>query len=281
MGRASHGDETADLPPAGRHRWMLCSTWGLNQLDPNNMDHMALVELKKSVQGNLMKDVNETRIFTEKSAKTSGEIATAIIKYANEFNSESAARLSQTLKNLTTSINTNLEAIVDNAKKNHKALEKQRDKKESDINTMVTGGFETLLDKVEKRLAEHEKLLSTNVAICAERRDSESAMRAKGKITFDEMFLTSVTIGGKAMNRTERSFQGKPRRLHRALWRGRPLRNLVHGDHRHATGQRRQPRAGKLPLRDRKSGRKDEDDRDKSDRQYRTERWRQGVCVKD
>merc|ERR1711879_490787 len=203
MGRASHGDETADLPPAGRHRWMLCSTWGLNQLDPNNMDHMALVELKKSVQGNLMKDVNETRIFTEKSAKTSGEIATAIIKYANEFNSESAARLSQTLKNLTTSINTNLEAIVDNAKKNHKALEKQRDKKESDINTMVTGGFETLLDKVEKRLAEHEKLLSTNVAICAERRDSESALGAKGKITFDEMFLTSVTIGGKAMNRTE------------------------------------------------------------------------------
>jgi len=182
----------------------------LNQLDPNNMDHMALVELKKFVQGNLMKDVNETRIFTEKSAKTSGEIATAIIKYANEFNSESAARLSQTLKNLTTSINTNLEAIVDNAKKNHKALEKQRDKKESDINTRVTGGFETLLDKVEKRLSEHEKLLSTNVAICAERRDSESALGAKGKITYDEMFLTSVTIGGKAMNRTELKEVFKP-----------------------------------------------------------------------
>merc|ERR1719166_797310 len=175
----------------------------VDQLDPNNMDHMALVELGKFVQGNLTKDVNETRIFTEKSAKTSGEIATAIIKYADESNSESLARLSQTLKNLTTSINTNLEAIVDNAKQNHKALKKQRDKKESDINTMVTGGFETLLDKVEKRLAEHEKLLSTNVAICAERRDSESAMRAKRKITFDEMFLTSVTIGGKAMNRTQ------------------------------------------------------------------------------
>merc|ERR1712012_388666 len=175
----------------------------LNQLDPNNMDHMALVELRKFVQGNLTKDVNETRIFTEKSAKASGEIATAIIKYANEFNSESAARLSQTLKNLTTSINTNLEAIVDNAKKNHKALEKQRDKKESDINTMVTGGFDALLDKVEKRLSEHERLLSTNVAICAERRDSESAMGARGKIAFDEMFLTSVTIGGKAMNRTQ------------------------------------------------------------------------------
>merc|ERR1712180_524074 len=146
----------------------------LNQLDPNNMDFMALVELKKFVEGNLTKDVNETRIFTEKSSKASGEIATAIIKYANEFNSESAATLTQTLKNLTTSIDTNLEAIVDNAKKNHKALEKQRDKKESDINTMVTDGFETLLDKVEKRLSEHEKLLST-----------------------------SVTIGGKAMNRTQ------------------------------------------------------------------------------
>merc|ERR1711978_484648 len=175
----------------------------VDQLDPNNMDHMALVELGKFVQGNLTKDVNETRIFTEKSAKTSGEIATAIIKYANEFNIESAARLTQTLKNLTTSIDANLEAIVDNAKKNHKALKKQRDKKESDINTRVTGGFETLLDKVEKRLSEHERLLSTNVAICAERRDSESAMGAKGKITFDEMFLTSVTIGGKAMNRTQ------------------------------------------------------------------------------
>merc|ERR1712165_434242 len=175
----------------------------LNQLDPNNMDHMALVELRKFVEGNLMKDVNETRIFTEKSAKTSGEIATAIIKFANEFNSESAARLTQTLKNLSISINTNLEAIVDNAKQNHKALKKQRDKKESGINTMVTGGFETLLDKVEKRLFEHEKLLSTNIAICAERRDSESAMRAKGKITYDGMFLTSVTIGGKAMNRTQ------------------------------------------------------------------------------
>merc|ERR1712079_663436 len=110
----------------------------LNHLDPNNMDHMALVELRKFVQGNLMKDVNETRIFTEKSAKTSGEIATAIIKYANEFNSESAARLTQTLKNLTTSIDTNLKVIVDNAKENHKALEKQRDKKESGINTLVT-----------------------------------------------------------------------------------------------------------------------------------------------
>jgi len=175
----------------------------VDQLDPNNMDHMALVELGKFVQGNLTKDVNETRIFTEKSAKTSGEIATAIIKYANEFNSEAVARLSQTLKNLSTSIDANLEAIVDNAKKNHKALQKQRDKKESDINTRVTGGFETLLDKVDKRLSEHEKLLSTNVAICAERRDSESAMGAKGKIAFDEMFLTSVTIGGKAMNRTQ------------------------------------------------------------------------------
>merc|ERR1712180_571733 len=164
----------------------------LNQLNPNNMDHMALVELRKFVLGNLTKDVNETRIFTEKSAKASGEIATAIIKYANEFNSESAATLTQTLKNLTTSIDTNLEAIVDNAKKNHKALEKQRDKKESDINTMVTDGFETLLDKVEKRLSEHEKLLSTNVAICAERRDSESAM------------------GGKGMNRTELKEVFKP-----------------------------------------------------------------------
>merc|ERR1712156_557325 len=172
-------------------------------LDNYNMDDMALVELKKFVEGNLTKDVNETRIFTEKSSKASGEIATAIIKFANEFNSESAARLTQTLKNLSTSINTNLEAIVDNAKKNHKALEKQRDKKESGINTRVTGSLETLLDKVEKRLYQHEKLLSTNVAICAERRDSESAMGGERKITYDEMFLTSVTIGGKAMNRTE------------------------------------------------------------------------------
>merc|ERR1719322_1546806 len=175
----------------------------VDQLNPNNMDHMALVELRKFVQGSLTKDVNETRIFTEKSAKASGEIATAIIMYANKFNSESLARLSQTLKNLSTSIDANLEAIVDNAKKNHKALKKQRDKKESSINTLVTGGFETLLDKVEKRLSEHEKLLNTNVAICAQRRDSESALGAKGKIAFDEMFLTSVTIGGKAMNRTQ------------------------------------------------------------------------------
>merc|ERR1712012_1206462 len=175
----------------------------VDQLDPNNMDHMAPVELKKFVQGNLTKDVNETRIFTEKSTKASGEIATAIIEYANKLNSESAAILSRTLKNLSTSIDANLEAIVDNAKKNHKALENQRDEKESGINTRVTGGFETLLDKVEKRLAEHEKLLSTNVAICAERLDSESAMGAKRKITYDEMFLTSVTIGGKAMNRTQ------------------------------------------------------------------------------
>merc|ERR1711910_125066 len=171
---------------------------------------MALVELRKFVEGNLMKDVNETRIFTEKSAKASEELASAIIKYANEFNSESAARLSQTLKNLSISIDTNLEAIVDNAKQNYKALKKQRDKKESSINTLVTGGFETLLDKVEKRLSEHERLLSTNVAICAERRDSESAMGAKGKITYDEMFLTSVTIGGKAMNRTELKEVFKP-----------------------------------------------------------------------
>merc|ERR1712012_1459503 len=89
----------------------------LNQLDPNNMDHMALVELRKFVQGNLTKDVNETGIFTEKSTKASGEIATAIIEYANKLNSESLARLTQTLKNLSTSIDANLEAIVDNEKK--------------------------------------------------------------------------------------------------------------------------------------------------------------------
>merc|ERR1712012_1190382 len=175
----------------------------LNQLNPNNMDHMALVELKKFVQGNLTKDVNETRIFTEKSTKASGEIATAIIEYANKLNSESAAILSRTLKNLSTSIDANMEAIVDNAKKNHKALENQRDEKESGINTRVTGSYETQLDKVEKRHSEPEKLLSTNVAICAERRDSESAMGAKGKTTYDEMFLTSAAIGGKAMNRTQ------------------------------------------------------------------------------
>merc|ERR1712223_251445 len=85
----------------------------LNQLDPNNMDHMALVELRKFVQGNLTKDVNETRIFTEKSAETSGEIATAIIEYANKVNKESLDRLSRTLKNLSISIDANLEAIVD------------------------------------------------------------------------------------------------------------------------------------------------------------------------
>merc|ERR1712038_234919 len=96
----------------------------LNQLDPNNMDHMALVELRKFVQGNLTKDVNETRIFTEKSSNTSGEIAAAIIKYANKFNSESVTRLSQTLKNLSTSIDTNLEAIVDNAKKEPQSSKK-------------------------------------------------------------------------------------------------------------------------------------------------------------
>merc|ERR1712156_1255389 len=74
----------------------------LNHLDPTNynMDHMALVELRKFVQGNLTKDVNETRIFTEKSAETSGEIATAIIEYANKVNKESLDRLSRTLKNL-------------------------------------------------------------------------------------------------------------------------------------------------------------------------------------
>jgi len=182
----------------------------VDQLDPNNMDHMALVELRKFVQGNLTKDVNETRIFTEKSAETSGEIATAIIEYANKVNKESLDRLSRTLKNLSISIDANLEAIVDNAKQNYKALKNQRDKKESGINTRVTGNFETLLDKVEKRLSEHEKLLSTNIAICAERRDSESALGAKGKITYDDMFLTSVTIGGKAMNRTELKEVFKP-----------------------------------------------------------------------
>merc|ERR1712062_3695 len=184
----------------------------LNHLDPTNynMDEMAMVELKKFVEGNLTKDVNETRISTEKSAKASGEIATAIIEYANKLNSESLARLSRTLKNISTSIDANLEAIVDNAKGNHIALEKQRDKMESGINTMVTGGFETLLDKVEKRLSQHEKLLSTNIAICAERRDSKSALGAKGKITYDDMFLTSVTIGGKAMNRTELKEVFKP-----------------------------------------------------------------------
>merc|ERR1712223_2279395 len=226
----------------------------LNQLDPNNMDHMALVELKKFVQGNLTKDVNETRIFTEKSANASGEIASAIIEYANKFNSESAARLSQTLKNLSTSIDSNLEAIVDNAKKNHKALEKQRDKKESSINTRVTEGFETLLDKVEKR---------------------------QNHVRWDVPDERHHRRESNEQNRSKRSFQAKPRRLHRARGRGRPLRNLVHGDHRHATGQRRQPRAGKLSLRDHTSRRRDEDDRDKSDRQHRTERRRQGVCVKD
>merc|ERR1712107_7145 len=185
----------------------------VDQLDPNNMDDMALVELWNFVQGNLTKDVNETRIFKEKSTKASGEIASAIIKYANEFNSESAARLSQTLKNLSTSIDVNLKAIVDNAKANHKALEKQRDKKESDINTRVTVGFETLLDKVEKRLSEHEKLLSTNVAICAELRDSESALGAKGKITYDGMFPDERHHRRESdeQNRTKRSFQAKPR----------------------------------------------------------------------
>merc|ERR1719150_2582802 len=90
-----------------------------------NTDHKDIVELTKFVRDHLALDVEENRRFAERIGNQTEIVAKAILKHVNDLNRDSTTKFQETLTKLQKTIEENLEAIVNQTKKNHEALEEQ------------------------------------------------------------------------------------------------------------------------------------------------------------
>merc|ERR1712013_938930 len=89
-------------------------------------------------------------------------------------------------------IEENLGAIVDQTRENHEALEEQSRENDKHILEETSKNFNSLLSGLKGRLSQHEKMLNTHVAVCAERYNNI----AHGKVTYQQTSMKSVIIGG-------------------------------------------------------------------------------------
>ena len=164
----------------------------LGQSSGSSKDHEDIVEITKFVRDQLAKDVQANRDFTEKSNEQSEDIANAILQHVKDLNRNTTTKFEETLKNLKTAIETNMKTIVDQTKENHEALEDRSKKNEAKISEKSTESFNDLLGKLTARLDQHEKMLNTHVAVCANQHSSIG----KGKVTYQHTSMENVIIGG-------------------------------------------------------------------------------------
>merc|ERR1712156_263023 len=157
-----------------------------------NTDYRDIVELTKFVRDHLALDVRENRRFAERSNNQTEIIANAILKHANDLNRDSTSKFEKTLKKLQETIEENLGAIVDQTRENHEALEEQSRENEKHISEETSKNFNALLRGLKGRLSQHEKMLNTHVAVCAEQYNNI----AFGKVTYQQTSMKSVIIGG-------------------------------------------------------------------------------------
>merc|ERR1711962_962768 len=163
----------------------------MDQLDGyDNHDH--IVELTKFVRDFLARDVQETRRFAKESNKDTEKIAKDIIQHVKDLNNESTGRFEKTLNKLKKEIEGNMNRIVTREKESHIALEERSSANEKEISDKSVKNFNNLLSGLNARLSQHERMLNTHVAICAEKYKSIGY----GKVTYQELLTESVRIGG-------------------------------------------------------------------------------------
>merc|ERR1711936_860638 len=155
-------------------------------------DHRDIVELTKFVRDHLALDVKENRRFAESIGNQTEIVAHAILKHVNDLNRDSTTKFQKTLTKLQETIDENLGAIVNQTKKNHEALEEQSRENDKHISEETARNFNSLLSGLKGRLSQHEKMLNTQVAVCAEQYNNIGF----GQVTYQQTSMKSVIIGG-------------------------------------------------------------------------------------
>merc|ERR1719367_2104255 len=158
----------------------------------DNSDHKDIVDLTKFVRDHLALDVEENRRFAERIGNQTEDVANAILKHVNDLNRDSTTKFQDTLTKLQETINENLGAIVDQTKENHEALEAQSRENDKHISEETARNFNSLLSGLKGRLSQHEKMLNTHVAVCAEQYNNIGY----GQVTYQQTSMKSVIIGG-------------------------------------------------------------------------------------
>merc|ERR1719403_357555 len=158
----------------------------------DNSDHTAIVDLTKFVRDHLALDVEENRRFAERIGNQTENVANAILKHVNDLNRDSTTKFQETLKKLQETIDENLGAIVNQTKENHEALEEQSRENDKHISEETARNFNALLSGLKGRLSQHERMLNTHVAVCAEQYNNIGF----GKVTYQQTSMKSVIIGG-------------------------------------------------------------------------------------
>merc|ERR1711879_965618 len=122
-------------------------------------------------------------------------IANAILRHVNDLNRDSTTKFEATLKKLQETIEENLGAIVDQTRENHEALEEQSRENEKHISEETSKNFNSLLSGLKGRLSQHEKMLNTHVAVCAEYNNiTIDQMRAGFQRIYDMMGDISIDV---------------------------------------------------------------------------------------
>merc|ERR1711963_752607 len=158
----------------------------------DNSDHKDIVDLTKFVRDHLALDVEENRRFAERIGNQTEVVANAILKHVNDLNRDSTTKFQDTVTKLQETINENLGAIVDQTKENHEALEVQSRENDKHISEETARNFNSLLSGLKGRLSQHEKMLNTHVAVCAEQYNNIGF----GQVTYQQTSMKSVIIGG-------------------------------------------------------------------------------------
>merc|ERR1719167_1495202 len=158
----------------------------------DNSDHKDIVDLTKFVRDHLALDMEENRRFAERIGNQTENVANAILKHVNDLNRNSTTKFQDTLTKLQETINENLGAIVDQTKENHEALEVQSRENDKHISEETARNFNALLSGLKGRLSQHERMLNTHVAVCAEQYNNIGF----GKVTYQQTSMKSVIIGG-------------------------------------------------------------------------------------
>merc|ERR1712012_1017831 len=158
----------------------------------DNSDHKDIVDLTKFVRDHLALDVEEKRRFAESIGNQTEDVANAILKHVNDLNRDSTTKFQDTVTKLQETINENLGAIVDQTKENHEALEVQSRENDKHISEETARNFNALLSGLKGRLSQHERMLNTHVAVCAEQYDNIGF----GQVTYQQTSMKSVIIGG-------------------------------------------------------------------------------------
>merc|ERR1712038_2106503 len=166
--------------------------WEVFGQGEDNTDHRDIVELTRFVRDHLALDVRENRRFAERSNNQTEVIAKAILKHVNDLNRDSTTKFEATLKKLQETIEENLGAIVDQTRENHEALEEQSRENEKHISEETSKNFNALLRGLKGRLSQHEKMLNTHVAVCAEQYNNIGF----GQVTYQQTSMKSVIIRG-------------------------------------------------------------------------------------